>query len=91
MNKSFPILALTLVLLLGCATSSPQLSEREAWRIGVDYARSKGWQVTSTRKGATFNAATGEWQMFFDIPHLGGSYSAYVKDKTRNVRLEKVE
>jgi len=86
------ILALTLVLFLGCATSKqPQLSERQAWRIGLDYARSKGWDVSSTRKGATFNPATGEWQMFLDIRQLGGSYIAYVKDKTRNVRFEKVE
>ena len=97
MNKSYAILVAALAVLFGCATSKepvlserhelPHLNESQALRIGTDYAKEKGWDVASIWKDVTFNSATGEWQMFFDIRGHGGPYIVYVNDNTKTVRF----
>ena len=84
-------LAIALVVLAGCATTTSRLDESQALRIGMNYATLKGWEVTNRVGSVTFRNWTGEWQMFFEIKDHPGLYTVFVNDKTKHVRHERGE
>src|SRR5438105_371065 len=62
------------------------LGEAEALRIGNQFAEEKRWELSRSPTRARFDAARGEWQMFFGIKDRGGPFIVYVNDVTGVVR-----
>ena len=76
----------------GCVTSKPpRLDKAEALRVGMDYAQEKRWDVKHVWEAVTFNNATREWQMFFDVYPYGGPFIVYINDETKGVRFQRGE